>query len=286
MPAGPPSTSVKSYFSALLSECNCIILKPDRQGSQPALTFATWRTMLRLTKLVSEIQSEPMTGQGKNRVEFVSATVHELKTSLTPIIASAELLADELHPDDKSLPAKLIESIIRNAHRLDEKLSNFGKMSELLTGDFPFKPELIEVGPLIQSITTEFYPITKSKRQSLTLNLPASLPAIKADRQYLEQVLLNLLTNASKFTPEGGRITISAVSENGRLVIQVADSGMGIPAEKQELIFQPYYQVNGGRGSGLGLAITKFLVELHGGNIRLESATGQGSTFSFSLPLK
>ena len=250
------------------------------------MTFATWRTMLRLIKLVSEIQSEPMTGQGKNRVEFVSATVHELKTSLTPIIASAELLADELHPDDKSLPAKLIENIIRNAHRLDEKLSNFAKMSGLLTGDFPFQPELIEVEPLIQSITTEFYPITKSKRQSLTLNLPASLPAIKADRQYLEQVLLNLLTNASKFTPEGGRITLSAASENGRLVIQVADSGMGIPAEKQELIFQPYYQVNGGRGSGLGLAITKFLVELHGGNIWLESATSQGSTFSFSLPLK
>lgn len=250
------------------------------------MTFATWRTMLRLSKLVSEIQSEPMTGQGKNRVEFVSATVHELKTSLTPIIASAELLADELHPNDKSLPAKLIESIIRNAHRLDEKLSNFAKMSELLTGDFPFQPELVEVEPFIKSITTEFYPITKSKRQSLTLNLPASLPAIKADRQYLEQVLLNLLTNASKFTPEGGRITVSAASENGRLVIQVADSGMGIPAEKQELIFQPYYQVNGGRGSGLGLAITKFLVELHGGNIWLESATSKGSTFSFSLPLK
>ncbi len=227
-----------------------------------------------------------MTGQGKNQVEFVSATVHELKTSLTPIIASAELLADELHPDDKSLPAKLIENIIRNAHRLDEKLSNFAKMSGLLTGDFPFQPELIEVEPVIQSVTTEFYPITKSKRQSLTLNLPDSLPAIKADRQYLEQVLLNLLTNASKFTPEGGRITISAASENGRLVIQVADSGMGIPAEKQALIFQPYYQINGGRGSGLGLAITKFLVELHGGNIWLESATSQGSTFSFSLPLK
>jgi signal transduction histidine kinase len=242
--------------------------------------------MLRLTKLVPEIQGKPMTEQGKNRVEFVSATVHELKTSLTPIIASAELLADELHPDDKSLPAKLIANIIRNAHRLDEKLSNFAKMSELLTGDFPFQPEFIEVGPVIQSITTEFYPITKSKRQSLTLNLPASLPTIKADRQYLEQVLLNLLTNASKFTPEGGKITISATSEDGRLVIQVADSGMGIPAEKQELIFQPYYQINGGRGSGLGLAITKFLVELHGGKIWLEGATGKGRTFSFSLPLK
>jgi len=230
-------------------------------------------------------EKKQITGQEKNRVEFISATVHELKTSLTPIIASAELLADELKLDDKSVPAKLIQNIIRNAHSLDEKLSNYAKMAGLLTGDFPFQPELLKIGEVIHSVTTQLFPITHSKRQSLALKLPASLPPVKAHRQYLEQVLLNLLTNASKFTPQGGKITVSASPDNNKLVIEVTDTGVGVPAEEQELIFQPYYQVNRGRGSGLGLAITKFLVELHGGKIWLKSVAGQGSTFFFSLPL-
>lgn len=221
----------------------------------------------------------------KDRIAFISATVHELKTSLTPIIASAELLADELKLNDKSVPGRLIQNIIRNAHALDEKLSNFSEMAGLLTGDFPFQPELVEIGQVIHSVTAQLYPITHSKRQSLALKLPESLPPVRADRQYLEQVLLNLLTNASKFTPEGGKITVSASRENNSLVVEVTDTGIGIPVEQQELIFQPYYQVNGGKGSGLGLAITKFLVELHGGKIWLKSAAGQGSTFFFSLPL-
>ncbi len=230
-------------------------------------------------------EKKQITGQARNRVEFISATVHELKTSLTPIIASAELLADEFKLDDKSVPARLIQNIIRNAHSLDEKLTNYAEMAGLLAGDFPFQPEPLEIRQVIHSVTTQLYPITHSKRQSLALKLSASLPQVRAHRQYLEQVLLNLLTNASKFTPQGGKITVSAAQNDNSLVIEVTDTGIGIPAEVQELIFQPYYQVNGGKGSGLGLAITKFLVELHGGKIWLKSVAGQGSTFFFSLPL-
>ena len=230
-------------------------------------------------------KNKEMTEQEKRRVEFISATIHELKTSLTAIIASAELLADELQPNGKSMPARLLQNINRNAHNLDEKLSNFSAMAGLLAGDFPFQPESLKIREVIDSVTTQLYPITQSKKQSLALELPASLPAVKAHRRYLEQILLNLLTNASKFTPERGKIMVSASPDGKSLVIQVTDTGIGIPSEEQERIFQPYYQVRGGRGSGLGLAITKFLVELHGGKIWLKSAVGQGSTFFFSLPL-
>lgn len=225
------------------------------------------------------------TEQGEKRIGFGDATVHELKTLLTAIIVSAELLADELQMYQKSMSLRLTQNIIRNAHSLDEKLTNFSEMAGLLAGDFSFQPEQIEIEPVIHSVTAQLYPIIKSKKQSLAVELPASLPPVKSHRQYLEQILLNLLTNASKFTPEGGKITVSASQNDKSLVIEVADNGMGIPADKQELIFQPYYQVNGGRGSGLGLAITKLLVELHGGNIWLESGSGQGSHFFFSLPL-
>lgn len=223
--------------------------------------------------------------QAEQRIGFGDATVHELKTLLTAIIVSAELLADELQMDQKSIPGRLTQNIIRNAHSLDEKLSNFSEMARLLSGDSSFQPEYLEIGPVIHNVTAQFYPITRSKKQSLVVELPASLPPIKSHHQYLEQILLNLLTNASKFTPQGGKISVSTSQNDKSLVIQVADSGVGIPANKQELIFQPYYQVNRGKGSGLGLAITKLLVELHGGKLWLESVSGQGSSFFFSLPL-
>ena len=226
-----------------------------------------------------------ITEQEKKGISFGDATVHELKTLLTAIIVSAELLAEELGSDPKSMPARLTQNIIRNAHSLDEKFSKFSEMAGLLVGDFSFQPEYLEVEPVIHSVVAQLYPITQSKRQSLTVALPASLPPVKSQRHYLEQILLNLLTNASKFTPEGGKITISASPCDRSLVVQVTDNGIGIPADKQERIFQPYYQINSNtKGSGLGLAITKFLVELHGGKIWLESTPGQGSSFFFSLP--
>jgi signal transduction histidine kinase len=223
--------------------------------------------------------------RNKKQFGFGDATVHELRTLLTAIIVSAELLAEELPPDPQSMPLRLTQNIIRNAHNLDEKLTNFSEMAGLLAGDFSFQPEPIDIAPVLHTVTAQVYPITQSKKQSLTVELPPSLPPVKAHRQYLEQILLNLISNASKFTPQGGRIEISVAVRDSALLIEVADNGIGISKDKQELVFQPYYQVNGGRGSGLGLAITKFLVELHGGRIWLESELGKGSRFFCSLPL-
>ena len=233
-----------------------------------------------------EQKANQITGQDEKQVNFGDATIHELKTSLTAILVSAELLADELQVDSRSVPARLTQNIIRNAHCLDEKLTNFSEMFGLLAGDFPFQPETLEIGEVIHNVTTQLYPILRSKKQPLTLEVPASLPPIKAHRQYLEQILQNLLTNASKFTSEEGKITIAASRNEDNLVIRVTDSGIGIPAEESKMIFQSYYQVNGGNGSGMGLAITKLLVELHKGKLWLESTVGEGSSFFFSLPLK
>ena len=231
-----------------------------------------------------------MSEQSKERIDFISVMTHELKTSLTAIIASAELLAGELQPDDQSPPGKLIQSIVRNAHRMDERLSLLSQMDKIRGEDFCCQPEPVEIGQVINSIAAQLYSITQSKRQSLTVELAGSPPLVKADRRCLEQILQNLLTNASKSTPEGGQIKVTAWQDNDSLVVQVSDTGIGIPAEEQEQIFQPYYQVNHNRngkpsGRGLGLAITKFLVELQGGKLWLQSTVGQGSSFFFSLPL-
>ena len=234
-------------------------------------------------------KSSQMIGQNEGSVDFVAAITHEFKTSLTAIIASAELLADELQPDKKSTTGRLIQSIIRNAHVIDERLSRFSEIGALLVKDLRFRPEPHEIGRVIHDVTTRLYPETQTKRQSVIVEVPDSLPLVKADSQYLEQILLTLIANASKFTPEGGQIKVSAWQDDNSLVVKVSDTGIGIPAEEQERIFQPYYQVKRDRGtrhrdSGLGLAITKFLVELHKGKIWVESIVGRGSDFFFSLP--
>ena len=239
-----------------------------------------------------------MMKQNDERVDFIAALNHELKTSLTGIIVSAELLAEELHPDRNSVLDRLIQSIVRNAHSIDERLSFLSERGGLLTEDAKFQPEPVAIGLVIRDVATQLYPELQSRRQSLELEVPDSLPPARADRQYLEQILLSLVANASKFTAEEGQIKISAHQEGQGLVVQVSDTGVGIPSEEQERIFQPYYQVKRDSGrpatrpteksrhsdSGLGLAIAKFLVELQGGKIWLKSRVGQGSSFFFSLP--
>lgn len=222
--------------------------------------------------------------QNEERVDFTAATIHELKTSLTAILVSAELLADELQPDEKSVLGRLIQSIVRNAYSIDERLSLLPETGGLLTENSRFHPEPVEIGQIIHNVATQLYPKTQSKKQSLTLEVPDSLPSAKADRQYLEQILLILITNASKFTAEEGQIKVSTCQDGNSLVVQVSDTGMGIPAEKQERIFHPYYQVNGGKGRGIGLTIARLLIEAHGGKIWLKSIVGQGSSFFFSIP--
>ena len=222
--------------------------------------------------------------QNNQSLHLTDAIMHELKTSLTVIIVSAELLAAQLNPEEKSVLDRLIQSIIRNARSIDGRLSILSGAEGLLLDNSKFQPKPVNVSEIIQDVISQLYPETQKKSQKIILDIPDSLPAVRADSQYLEQIFLTLMGNAVKFTGNEGTIKLSIYREGMTLIIQVSDNGIGIPEKEQELVFQPYYQINSGKGSGLGLAITKFLVELHGGKIWLESVTGQGSRFFFSLP--
>jgi two-component system phosphate regulon sensor histidine kinase PhoR len=125
--------------------------------------------------------------------------------------------------------------------------------------------------------------------QTLKVELPPSLPMLWADEYRVLQIVQNLVINATKFTPEGGIITLRAREQNGALVIEVQDTGRGIPEEEQRRLFRPYYRQLSDRehlsGLGLGLALCKNLVQLHGGRIWVQSEEGKGATFSFSIPI-
>lgn len=227
--------------------------------------------------------------QNRQRVDFIDAITHELKTSLTAIIASAELLDDELHLDEESVLGKLVQSITRNACSMNDELTRLSQASGVLITGFQLQLKPVEIEAIIHGAASRIYPKIQGKKQSLSLELPRSLPPVKADRMYLEGIVHALLDNASKFTPEKGKIKVSARRDASNLVVGVSDTGIGIPAEEQERIFQIHYQIvppgEEGSAGGLGLAVIEPLLELHGGEIWLKSTVGQGSTFFFSLPI-
>ncbi len=222
----------------------------------------------------------------ERRIEFTRALVHELKTPLTPVLSSSELLVSELHEEPWA-------SVARNIHRGAANLSN--RVDELLDlakgeiGMLEVHPRSVDAQQLLRGIADDMGAVVSSNGQSLELGLGPSLPMVWADEERLRQVVLNLLINASKFTPEGGKITLKAREEDGHLVIEVQDTGSGILEEEQERLFQPYHRQVSDRerlsGLGLGLALCKYLVELHNGKIWVESKMGEGSTFAFRIPL-
>ncbi len=220
-------------------------------------------------------------------LRFVDTLSHELKTPLTSIIAAAGLLAEELETSDQS-HQKLIQTIIHNANTLETRLAELLDIVKTGSGKLQLQVEPVDIKSLVLGTCQQMSPMLRGKRQKLNTDLPDSVPIIHGDGQRLEQVLLNLMTNAAKFTPEGGNILVRVRQNDSGLVIDVQDNGIGIAREEQSRLFKPYSRLNSDRqhhpGLGLGLALAKQVVELHGGKIWVESAPGKGSTFSFSLP--
>ncbi|MDI6814904.1 MAG: GAF domain-containing sensor histidine kinase [Dehalococcoidales bacterium] len=243
------------------------------------------------TRLYSQERAEriALERQVKERSEFIAAITHELKTPLTSIIASGDLLSEEIRGEEQEPQRRLIQNIVSSAHSLQARLDELIHASKKGVSPPQLQLKPLDIKFLLKDVSARVSPVAKSKEQSLTLDLPDSLPIVEADAQQLEQVLLNLLTNATKFTPEGGSITLRARKRDDELVIEVQDSGIGIAKEEQARLFQPYYRVESDKqrypGLGLGLALAKQIVELHGGRIWVESQLGKGSTFAFSLPL-
>lgn len=221
------------------------------------------------------------------RSQFVTALIHKLQTPLTSMLASGGLLAEQVRKEPSL--GRLAQNILDGCHSLEAKLDESFDLARGEMSTLKLELESLDLLLLLQNVASRFSPVIQSKGQSFTPDFPSSLPWIKADGERLEQVLTNLLSNATKFTPRGGSIVLRARKRGSDLVIQVQDNGIGIPEEKQKRLFEPYYRARLGegerRGLGLGLTLCKQLVELHRGKIWVESEEGKGSIFSFSLPL-
>jgi PAS domain S-box-containing protein len=222
------------------------------------------------------------------RVEFTRALVHELKTPITPVLACSELMLEEIKQEGPLL--ELAQNISQGAYNLNQRIDELLDLARGEVGMLHLNPESIDSGQLLRSIVDSVRPLAQKNGHLLYAELPRSLPVLQADEDRLRQVVLNLLNNAFKFTPAGGSITVKARKDKARLVVEVQDTGRGINKEEQERLFEPYQQLEKERarlsGLGLGLSLSKKLVELHGGQIWVQSEKGKGSTFSFSIPLE
>lgn len=233
------------------------------------------------TELLSSLEAEM-----KKRADYTRELAHELKTPLTPIMSSSELLAENLKEEPW---ASLAKNVYRGASDMNDRLDDLLDVAKGEVGILRLSMEDIDPTPFIHQIAEEMLPLIKHHKQKMTIDLPPDLPHIMGDEVRLRQVLRNLVNNATKFTHEEGTITIRARTDGDKLVIDIEDTGRGIDAEKLDKIFQPYVRLGDDKehqkGLGLGLKLSKTLVELHGGQIWVKSQKGKGSIFSFSVPV-
>lgn len=223
--------------------------------------------------------------------EFITNMSHELRTPLNSVIGFSDLLLSEAFGPLNSRQGKYVTNILKSGKHLLEIVNNLLDISRLETGDEELQYENVSLGPLMDEIRAVLYPLAANKNITLESRRDSLLQSVEADRTKLKQVLYNLLSNAIKFTPERGKISVNAKKKGNMAEISIKDTGIGIPEESLEKIFQPFVQADSSTsreygGTGLGLHIVKSFVELHGGEIRVESEYGKGSTFTFTLPMK
>jgi two-component system, OmpR family, phosphate regulon sensor histidine kinase PhoR len=222
------------------------------------------------------------------RQDFVANVSHEFRTPLTAIQGFAEtLLGGAL--EDPANRRRFVEIIREHAARLARLTEDLLELSRIEAGELKLEFQPVSVQQLVESCAETAGISVAAKQLSLGLKIPEGLPAVRGDANRLQEVLQNLLDNAAQYTPSGGSIEVSAAVADGRIVITVADTGIGIPQAEQSRIFERFYRVDAARsreagGTGLGLSIARHIVEAHGGRIWVESAVGEGSRFHFSIP--
>lgn len=234
-------------------------------------------------------QRKELQEEARARGLFIDVLAHELRTPLTPILASSGMLMDILK-DSSGVEKKLILNLYNSANNMTHRLEELLDLARYARGTFTLNLYPVALTPYLSDVVERFLPIVEQNRQCLNLEVADGLPVAQIDASRLEQVILNLLSNASKYSPENSEIGFRAAIENGNLRIDVRDQGIGIAFEDQEQLFQPYHRVEQDRqkfpGIGLGLAVARQIVEAHGGVIWVISQPGEGSTFSLHIPVR
>jgi PAS domain S-box-containing protein len=223
----------------------------------------------------------------KFKDQFLSTMSHELRTPLNAVVGFSELLTEEQYGPLNDRQKRYVNHIRTGGKHLLRLINDILDLSKIEAGRLQLAIETVPVDACFADVLDTLRSLADKKSQALIGQVPEHLCA-RADSTRFRQILMNLIGNAIKFTPQGGRIVVSAQHVENAVRIEVRDSGPGIPPEEQQRIFEAFYRLSqsekGAEGTGLGLAITRRLVELHGGQLGIESQPGEGSCFYFTLP--
>lgn len=228
--------------------------------------------------------------QDAQKTEFLHNVAHELKTPLSAVISSSELLSKEASVP-RSLRKRLVNNVRQGALSMERRVGELLDLASIQVGKMQIKLEPLDLVNIIKEASSQMHVLIESKEQKLKLEMPRSLPRLKGDRDKLQQILYNLFSNASKFSPTGSEIILRARKLDNKITVEVEDSAQGLTDIEKGRIFEPYYRGEDYAkrkqfvGLGLGLSISKQLVALHKGEIWVESKPGKGNIFAFSLPI-
>ena len=223
------------------------------------------------------------------RSEFVANVSHELKTPLTSIKGYVETLSEKGALEDRVTTQKFLKVIQKQTLRLEALVKDLLTLSAIESKEVSMDLLSCDIDGIIQNALNVLKAPLDASRHNVALNIPVNLPKVRVDRHRIEQVMINLLDNAIKFTPSGGNITIVADLQVPFVKVVVRDSGIGITAEHLPRLFERFYRVDKSRssdlgGTGLGLAIVKHIVLAHQGKVEVQSKPGAGTTFTIYLP--
>jgi signal transduction histidine kinase len=261
-------------------------------ADRAALAIENSRLYAQERRLRQELEGLNQKVQEANRLktEFVTVVTHELRSPLTSIAGYLDLLLEEEGHEGAEAREAYLQIVKRNTDRLLALINDLLDLARLEAGKLELKRVPLDLEGLIREVSGALRPQIEAKGQHLHLDLAAPLPVVAGDPERLTQVLLNLVSNAHKYTPQGGDITIATRAERAGVCIAVQDTGIGLSSEEQRQLFTKFFRaqqplVREVGGTGLGLAIARALVELHGGTITVVSTPGQGSTFKVTLPV-
>jgi len=241
-----------------------------------------------LVLTLHDITAEREIAQMKN--EFVSTVSHELRTPLTSIKGYVDLILDgDAGPIDE-IQAEFLGIVKENADRLVALINDMLDISRIESGRVHLKLEPMPIEDVIAGTLDSFRAVLEQGGRTVRARVPANLPRVRADRDRVGQVLMNFVSNAIKYSPNGGDVVISARHAGDFVNVSVQDHGMGITREDQKQLFTKFYRIDNALtreigGTGLGLSICKSIIELHGGKVWVRSKMGEGSTFTFSVPV-
>ena len=255
-------------------------------------TFATQSALaIQNAQLFREIEdkSRQLEVASQHKSDFLANMSHELRTPLNAIIGFSEVLAERIFGDVNDKQAEYLGDILESGRHLLSLINDILDLSKIEAGRMELEPTDFDISATIENTLTLVRQRAQLHGITLERQVDERLGTIRADERKVKQVLLNLLSNALKFTPQGGRIDVHAGVRDGTAEISVTDTGVGIAPEDQEAVFEEFRQAGTAakkaEGTGLGLAISRKFIELHGGRIWVTSQVGMGSTFAFTLPL-